>query len=51
MICGTQVQRALGGREPEIVELVEATFGYDDVARRGDLQVVDGFFHELRRSG
>jgi N-[(2S)-2-amino-2-carboxyethyl]-L-glutamate dehydrogenase len=34
-----------------VLDLAVGKFVHDEVARRGDLHVVDGFFHELRRYG
>ncbi|MER7482640.1 2,3-diaminopropionate biosynthesis protein SbnB [Streptomyces sp. NPDC126510] len=34
-----------------VLDLAVGKFVYDEVAGSGDLQVVDGFFHELRRYG
>ncbi|MFJ9632298.1 2,3-diaminopropionate biosynthesis protein SbnB [Streptomyces sp. NPDC101175] len=34
-----------------VLDLAVGRFVHDEVARRGELRVVDGFFHELRRYG
>jgi N-[(2S)-2-amino-2-carboxyethyl]-L-glutamate dehydrogenase len=34
-----------------VLDLAVGKFVYDDVARSGDLHVIDDFFHELRRHG
>jgi ornithine cyclodeaminase len=34
-----------------VLDLAVGRFVHDEVVRRGELQVVDGFFHELRRYG
>ena len=34
-----------------VLDLAVGKYVYDEVARRGELQVIDGFFHELRRYG
>lgn len=34
-----------------VLDLAVGRFVHDEVARRGELHVVDGFFHELRRHG
>jgi len=34
-----------------VLDLTVGKFVYDEVVRTGELQVVDGFFHELRRYG
>jgi ornithine cyclodeaminase len=34
-----------------VLDLAVGKFVYDEVARSGGLQVIDGFFHELRRHG
>jgi len=34
-----------------VLDLAVGKYVYDEVARAGELQVVDGFFHELRRYG
>ncbi|ELP63681.1 2,3-diaminopropionate biosynthesis protein SbnB [Streptomyces turgidiscabies] len=34
-----------------VLDLAVGRFVHDEVARRGELRVVDGFFHELRRHG
>ncbi|MEU6371938.1 2,3-diaminopropionate biosynthesis protein SbnB [Streptomyces sp. NPDC046909] len=34
-----------------VLDLAVGRFVHDEVARRGELHVVDGFFHELRRYG
>jgi N-[(2S)-2-amino-2-carboxyethyl]-L-glutamate dehydrogenase len=34
-----------------VLDLAVGGFVHDEVARRGELRVVDGFFHELRRHG
>ena len=34
-----------------VLDLAVGKYVYDEVARSGELQVIDGFFHELRRYG
>lgn len=34
-----------------VLDLAVGRYVHDEVARRGHLHVVDGFFHELRRHG
>ena len=34
-----------------VLDLAVGKYVYDEVAREGDLHVVDDFFHELRRHG
>ena len=34
-----------------VLDLAVGKYVYDEVIRSGELQVVDGFFHELRRHG
>ena len=34
-----------------MLDLAVGKYVYDEVARAGDLQVIDEFFHELRRYG
>ena len=34
-----------------VLDLAVGRRVYDEVARAGELQVIDGFFHELRRHG
>jgi N-[(2S)-2-amino-2-carboxyethyl]-L-glutamate dehydrogenase len=34
-----------------VLDLAVGKYVYDEAARRGELQVIDGFFHELRRYG
>jgi ornithine cyclodeaminase len=34
-----------------VLDLAVGKYVYDEVAGSGELQVVDGFFHELRRYG
>ncbi|RBY79060.1 2,3-diaminopropionate biosynthesis protein SbnB [Blastococcus sp. TF02-09] len=34
-----------------VLDLAVGTFVYDELARRGELRVIDGFFSELRRHG
>lgn len=34
-----------------VLDLAVGRFVHDEVTRRGELRVVDGFFHELRRHG
>ena len=34
-----------------VLDLAVGKFVYDEIARAGELQVVDDFFHELRRHG
>jgi 2,3-diaminopropionate biosynthesis protein SbnB len=34
-----------------VLDLAVGKYVYDEVARSGELQVIDGFFHELRRHG
>ena len=34
-----------------VLDLAVGKYVYDEVARSGALQVIDGFFHELRRYG
>ncbi len=36
---------------PAVLDLAVGKYVYDEVARCGELQVIDGFFHELRRHG
>jgi len=34
-----------------VLDLAVGKYVYDEVARHGELQVIDGFFHDLRRYG
>jgi ornithine cyclodeaminase len=34
-----------------VLDLAVGKYVYDEVVRAGELQVVDGFFHELKRHG
>jgi ornithine cyclodeaminase len=34
-----------------VLDLAVGKYVYDEVARSGELHVIDGFFHELRRYG
>jgi hypothetical protein len=36
---------------PGVLDLAVGKYVYDQVRRSGELHVIDGFFHELRRYG